>query len=53
MPEQLEAVFTRMVAKNIDDRYQTMIDVIADLERCGSSPAQNDHFSSVAAVSIR
>jgi serine/threonine protein kinase/Leucine-rich repeat (LRR) protein len=35
-PEQLEAVFTKMVAKKIVDRYQTMTDVIAALERCKS-----------------
>ncbi|HWB10781.1 MAG TPA: family 16 glycoside hydrolase [Pirellulales bacterium] len=34
--EQLEAVFTKMVAQKIGERYQTMTDVIADLEDCGS-----------------
>jgi hypothetical protein len=26
-----------MVAKNVDDRYQTMTDAVADIERCGVS----------------
>jgi serine/threonine protein kinase/formylglycine-generating enzyme required for sulfatase activity len=37
----LEAVFTKMVAKTPDERYGSMTDVIAELERCatGSSSA--------------
>lgn len=39
VPEQVEALFCKMVAKKIEDRYQTMTAVIADLERCGGGQA--------------
>jgi serine/threonine-protein kinase len=39
-PEQVEVVFRRMVAKHVDDRYQTMAEVISDLEACLSGRAQ-------------
>lgn len=34
VPEQVEAIFRRMVAKPVAERYQSLSDVIADLERC-------------------
>jgi hypothetical protein len=33
VPEQVDIVFKKMVAKKVEDRYQTMADVIVDLER--------------------
>ena len=36
MPEEVQAVFEKMVAKKVQDRYQTMSDVVADLEKCAS-----------------
>ncbi len=36
VPEQVEVVFSKMVAKNVEDRYQTMSEVIAALETCGN-----------------
>ncbi|MGA2622049.1 MAG: SUMF1/EgtB/PvdO family nonheme iron enzyme, partial [Thermoguttaceae bacterium] len=32
VPEQLQAVFEKMVAKTVEDRYQTMGEVVAELE---------------------
>ena len=40
VPEQIEAIFSKMVAKKIEDRYQTMTEVIADLRGLGTGQAQ-------------
>ena len=34
VPEQVQVVFERMVAKTVEDRYQTMSEVVAALEEC-------------------
>ena len=39
VPEQVQAVFEKMVAKNVEDRYQTMTEVVAALEQCDSGQA--------------
>ncbi len=38
---ELQAVFERMVAKKVADRYQTMSDAIAVLESCGAPSASS------------
>ena len=35
IPVQMESLFAKMVAKKVEDRYQTMTEVIDDLEGCG------------------
>jgi serine/threonine protein kinase len=45
VPATLDAVFQKMVAKEADERYQSMTEVIADLEKCvvpgGSADARS------------
>jgi serine/threonine protein kinase len=37
VPEEVQAVFQRMVAKKFEERYQSMSEVVAALEHCNSS----------------
>jgi serine/threonine protein kinase/formylglycine-generating enzyme required for sulfatase activity len=43
VPEQLETVFCQMLAKKVEERYQTMSEVIADLRRC--DPSQDESIN--------
>ena len=51
VPEQVEVVFSKMVAKNVGDRYQTMGDVIADLERCSTGQVASFNTQQVSGSS--
>jgi serine/threonine protein kinase len=37
VPEEVQAVFQKMVAKKVEDRFQTMSEVVAALEQCSFS----------------
>ena len=45
VPESVEAIFSKMLAKKVEDRYQSMAEVIAALEQC--CPAQEPLGSTV------
>jgi serine/threonine protein kinase/Leucine-rich repeat (LRR) protein len=51
VPEELQAVFQRMVAKKIQDRYQTMTEVVAALEQCSSSQPTSGSFQQSVSTS--
>jgi Leucine-rich repeat (LRR) protein len=40
VPEQVDAVFKKMIAKKVEDRYQTMTEVITALDHCVRSQEQ-------------
>lgn len=41
VPDQLEVIFRKMVAKKVKDRYQSMTNVIADLQRWNTANESN------------
>jgi serine/threonine protein kinase len=45
IPERVQAVFKKMVAKKIEDRYQTMTEVVAELEGCLGSLGASTTFT--------
>jgi serine/threonine protein kinase/Leucine-rich repeat (LRR) protein len=55
IPDSVEAIFKKMVAKKVEDRYQTMSVVIADLERCnfGTEPTLILPSSSAPTIDLK
>ena len=53
VPEQLDAVYRKMVAKRPDDRYGSMTEVIAELEKCaGPKPDQFEETTDLGNVPL-
>ncbi|MFV1965173.1 MAG: Hsp70 family protein [Pirellulaceae bacterium] len=53
VPEALEVIYQRMLVKDPDQRYQTMDEVIADLERCRFDRPSDSEVSRVQAIVSR
>ncbi len=50
--EQLEAVFRKLVAKKVEDRYQSMTEVIVELERCTAGPTTSVFIQQQATTTL-
>ncbi|MCE9608354.1 MAG: protein kinase, partial [Planctomycetia bacterium] len=50
--EDLETIFKKMVAKKIEDRYQTITEVIGDLERLGAGQATSLSIGQSASTNV-
>ncbi len=52
VPEQLDVVFRKLVAKKVEDRYQSMTEVIAELERCTAGPTSSVTIQQPATTTV-
>jgi len=52
VPEQLDVIFKKLVAKKVQDRYQAMSEVIADLERCSFDPTATATIEKSATTAV-
>jgi serine/threonine protein kinase len=50
--EQLDVVFRKLVAKKVEDRYQTMTEAIAELERCTVGPTTSTTIQQAATTTV-
>ena len=51
--EQLDAIYQKMVAKKPDDRYGSMAEVIAELEKCVSPPEEIPETATFEGFSLK
>ncbi|MDB5341044.1 MAG: hypothetical protein JWN70_6663 [Planctomycetaceae bacterium] len=50
--EQVDVVFQKLVAKKVESRYQTMTEVIPELERCAACGKTSHHFQQTAKADL-
>jgi serine/threonine protein kinase len=52
VPDEIEAIFEKMVAKSVDDRYQSMSEVVVDLEKCATSFSNQQSLGSESSTDV-